>query len=58
MAGGREFHDQPKRLAEVSLEMRGDLIVGTVTRHCRFNWHGTVPFPIHFANFVNCLSEL
>jgi len=33
MAGGREFHGQPKRLGEVHLEVRGDLIVGSVARN-------------------------
>jgi acetoacetate decarboxylase len=33
MAGGREFHGQPKRIAEVGLEVRGDLIVGTLRRN-------------------------
>jgi acetoacetate decarboxylase len=32
MAGGREFHGQPKRIAEVTLEVIGDLHVGRV-RH-------------------------
>ncbi len=30
---GREVHGQPKKLAEPRIEMRGDLIVGTVTRN-------------------------
>ena len=33
MAGGREFHGQPKRLAEVGLDVRGDLVVGTMRRN-------------------------
>lgn len=33
MAGGREFHGQPKRMAEVGLAVRGDLIVGTLRRN-------------------------
>jgi acetoacetate decarboxylase len=32
MAGGREFHGQPKRIAEVTLETAGDLHIGRV-RH-------------------------
>jgi acetoacetate decarboxylase len=32
MAGGREFHGQPKRIAEISLENVGDLLIGRV-RH-------------------------
>lgn len=33
MAGGREFHGQPKRLGKVQLETREDLIVGTLHRN-------------------------
>jgi acetoacetate decarboxylase len=33
MALGREVHGQPKKLATVSLETRGDLVVGTLSRN-------------------------
>ena len=33
VAHGREVHGQPKKLAEPSLEKRGDLLVGTVVRN-------------------------
>jgi len=33
VAHGRESHGQPKKLGEPRLELRGDLIVGTVTRN-------------------------
>ncbi len=33
VAHGREMHGQPKKLANVSLEFRGDLIVGSVERN-------------------------
>jgi acetoacetate decarboxylase len=33
MALGREVHGQPKKLGEVSLEVRGDLVVGTLRRN-------------------------
>ena len=33
VAHGREIHGQPKKLGQPSLEMRGDLIVGTVERN-------------------------
>lgn len=33
LAHGREVHGQPKKLAAVQLEMRGDLLVGTVERN-------------------------
>src|SRR5205823_3214029 len=33
LATGREVHGQPKKLAEVSLEVRGDLVVGEARRN-------------------------
>ncbi|NAZ37624.1 acetoacetate decarboxylase family protein, partial [Rubellimicrobium sp. CFH 75288] len=33
VAHGREIHGQPKKLAEPSIEMRGDLIVGRIVRN-------------------------
>ena len=44
MAGGREFHGQPKRMAEVGLEVRGDLIVGTLRRNGIDVFTGTLPY--------------
>ena len=44
MAGGREFHGQPKRMAEVRLETRGDLIVGTLRRNGIDVFTGTLPY--------------
>jgi len=44
MAGGREFHGQPKRLGEVSLEVRGDLIVGRLRRNGIDVFTGTLPY--------------
>lgn len=44
MAGGREFHGQPKRLGDVTLEIRGDLIVGTVSRNGIDFITGTLPY--------------
>lgn len=44
MAGGREFHGQPKRMAEVGLETRGDLIVGTLRRNGIDVFTGTLPY--------------
>jgi acetoacetate decarboxylase len=49
MAGGREFHGQPKRLAEVGLEVRGDLIVGTVRRNGIDVFTGTLPYKSRIA---------
>ena len=33
VAHGRELHGQPKKLAEPKLELRSDLLIGTVTRN-------------------------
>ena len=33
LAHGREVHGQPKKLADPRVELRGDLLVGTVTRN-------------------------
>jgi acetoacetate decarboxylase len=44
MAGGREFHGQPKRLGEVFVESRGDLLVGTVARNGLPVFTGTLPY--------------
>ena len=44
MAGGREFHGQPKRIGEVMLEVRGDLIVGGLRRNGIDVFTGTLPY--------------
>jgi acetoacetate decarboxylase len=44
MAGGRELHGQPKRLGTVTLEHRGDLIVGTVANNGIEIFTGTLPY--------------
>ncbi len=44
MAGGREFHGQPKRIGEVWLEVRGDLIVGGLRRNGIDVFTGTLPY--------------
>jgi acetoacetate decarboxylase len=41
---GREIHGQPKKLAEPRLEVRGDLIVGTLARNGIDVVTGTVPY--------------
>jgi acetoacetate decarboxylase len=51
MAGGREFHGQPKRMAEVSLETRGDLVVGLVARNGIDVFTGTLPYKSVPATF-------
>lgn len=44
MVGGREFHGQPKRIGQVCLEHRGDLIVGTVSNNGIDIFTGTLPY--------------
>jgi acetoacetate decarboxylase len=44
MAGGREFHGQPKRMGDVALETRADLIVGTLRRNGIDVFTGTLPY--------------
>jgi acetoacetate decarboxylase len=44
MAGGREFHGQPKRFANVQLETREDLIVGTMHRNGINVFTATLPY--------------
>lgn len=41
---GRELHGQPKKLGEPKLEMRGDLVVGTVSRNGIDILTGTLPY--------------
>jgi acetoacetate decarboxylase len=50
MAGGREFHGQPKRIGEVSLEVRGDLIVGSLRRNGIDVFTGTLPYKARTAS--------
>jgi acetoacetate decarboxylase len=44
LAGGRELNGQPKRLAEVSIEARGDLHVATLTRNGIAVFTGTMAY--------------
>lgn len=44
IAHGREVHGQPKKLARLSLETRGDLIVGEVVRNAITILTGTLPY--------------
>ncbi|MCU1491639.1 MAG: putative Acetoacetate decarboxylase [Acidimicrobiaceae bacterium] len=54
MAGGREFHGQPKRIGQIRLEHRGDLIVGTVENNGIEIFTGTLPYKAR----VSSLEEL
>jgi acetoacetate decarboxylase len=58
MAGGREFHGQPKRLAEVGLEVRDDLIVGTVRRNGIDVFVGTLPYKARPASLTDVRQRI
>ena len=44
MAGGREFHGQPKRIAEVTVQTIGDLHIGRVRHHGIDIFTGTMQY--------------
>ena len=52
MAGGREFHGQPKRIGEVSMEVHGDLIVGTVARNGVTFLRTTLPYKARLSSLA------
>jgi acetoacetate decarboxylase len=58
MAGGREFHGQPKRHAEVRLEHRGDIVVGTVAADGIDVFVGTLPYKANAARFEEVRAEV
>ena len=58
MAGGREFHGQPKRHAEVRLEHRGDLVVATVAANGIEFFVGTLPYKARAATFADLRQEV
>jgi acetoacetate decarboxylase len=58
MAGGREFHGQPKRIADVRLEVRGDLIVGTLQRNGIDVFTGTLPYKTKVATLADMRSRV
>jgi len=51
MAGGREFHGQPKRFATVTLEARGDIFVGQVIANGITVFTGTMHYKARRADF-------
>jgi acetoacetate decarboxylase len=51
MAGGREFHGQPKRMATVGLETRGDIHVGWVVANGIEIFVGTMQYKLQPARF-------
>ncbi len=58
MADGREFHGQPKRLAEVTMEVRGELIVGTVARNGITFLTTTLPYKTRPATLGDLCSRV
>ena len=53
MRGGRprsEVHGQPKKLARVNLELRGDLLVATVERNGIEVLTATLPYKVRRAS--------
>jgi acetoacetate decarboxylase len=51
MVGGRELHGQPKRIGAVTLEHRGDLVVGTVANNGIDIFTGTLPYKAAPSSF-------
>ena len=58
MAGGREFHGQPKRIAEVSLSTNGDLIVGSISRNGITAFTGTLPYKTREASLAEIRRDV
>ncbi len=58
VAVGREVQGQPKRLAVVKLETRGDLVVGTVTANGIDILTGTLPYKVRAAPFEQLRSRV
>lgn len=50
LAHGREVHGQPKKLARVSVEVRGDLLVGAVERNGIEVLTATLPYKTRLAS--------
>lgn len=57
LAHGRETHGQPKKLAVVKLEERGDLFVGTVQRNGIDVLTATLPYKGHSASREDMLRH-
>jgi acetoacetate decarboxylase len=51
MAGGREFHGQPKRIADVTLETRGDIFIGKIEAHGLNVFTGTMHYKARRSTF-------
>lgn len=57
LAHGREVHGQPKKLARVSLELRGDLLVGTVERNGVEILTATLPYKARRASHEEMMKH-
>jgi acetoacetate decarboxylase len=58
MVGGREFHGQPKRIAEISLYTVGDLHVGRVRHNGIEVFTGTLQYKPHKSTFDRLRSRI
>ena len=58
MAGGREFHGQPKRFATVTLEARGDIFLGQVIANGLTVFTGTMHYKARRAEFAEVCQHV
>jgi acetoacetate decarboxylase len=58
MVGGREFHGQPKRIADISLETIGDLHVGRVRHNGIDVFTGTMQYKPQKSTFERLRSRI
>jgi len=58
MAGGREFHGQPKRFATVTLEARGDIFLGQVIANGITVFTGTMHYKARKADFAEVCRDV
>ncbi len=58
MAGGREFHGQPKRFGKVNIDTREDLIVGTLSRNEINVFTATFPYKTKVADISQVSSRV
>lgn len=58
MAGGREFHGQPKRMAKVILETRSDLAVGGVVANGIEVFTGTMHYKARRSTFAEVCQHV
>jgi acetoacetate decarboxylase len=57
LAHGREVHGQPKKLARVNLELRGDLLVATVERNGIEVLTATLPYKVRNSSYDQMLRH-